>query len=204
MSYDDRQAFTDDDQRGLPVDYRTLWSGGAATALVAALIALVGNLVVTGLLELTLVRPSLTGLFPGSTTLDLMLHGAFLALAATALVNVLLLGTPRARAFFSWIMGLVTVVITIAPLSHDGVEWASRIASGAVYLITGIAVTSLIAGVATSAVRVATKRAEAQRAAAQRAEAERSRRAPGTTPPPPRHGSAESYPAEAPPYRDYS
>lgn len=202
MSYDDRQVFADEDQRGLPVDFKTLWSGGAAAALVAALIGLVGNLVVTGLLELTLVRPGLNGLFPGTRSLDVMLHGAFLALAATALMNVLLLGTPRARAFFSWIMGLITVVITIAPLSHDDVDWASRVSSGIVYLITGIAITSLIAGVATSAIRVAARRIDAQRAAAQRAEAERNRRGPGTAPPPPRYGS-ESYPAEAPPYRDY-
>lgn len=203
MSYDDRQLFADEDQRGLPVDMKTLWSGGAATALVAALIGLVGNLVVTGLLELTLVRPSLTGLFPGTRSLDVMLHGAFLALAATALVNVLILGTPRARAFFSWIMGLVTVVIAIAPLSHDEVDWASRIGSSVVYLITGIAITSLVAGVATSAIRVATRRNEARRAAAQRAEAERNRRAPGAAPPPPRHSSTENYQPETPPYREY-
>lgn len=203
MSYDDRQAITDEDERGLPVDFKTLWSGGAATALVAALIGLVGNLVVTGLLELTLVRPGLTGLFPGSRSLDVMLHGAFLALAATALINVLLLGTPRARAFFSWIMGLVTVIITVAPLSHEDFDWESRISSSIVYLITGIAITSLIAGVATSAIRVAAKRDAARRAAmeraeAQRAAAERSRQYPAT-PPPTSYGP----PPDAPPNRDY-
>ena len=48
------------------------------------------------------------------------LTAAALAMVATALAHVLALTTPRPRAFFSWIVGLVTVVGVVLPFASDG------------------------------------------------------------------------------------
>jgi Family of unknown function (DUF6069) len=129
----------------------TLWAGGAATALVAALIALVGILVVRELFDTPVIYPPDDGFF-GSQTTALMIYAAIAALAATALVHVLMLTTPRALSFFGWIMGLLTIAATLAPfITDDSTE--SKIGSAAIYLVIGIAITSLISGVARTARR---------------------------------------------------
>jgi hypothetical protein len=138
------------DPTGYAVNSRVLWSGGVATAVVAALVMLVGLLVVQELLDVAVV-PTGDGLF-GSQTVSLMLYAAFAALAATGLLHLLMLSTPRARTFFAWIMGLLTVFFALLPLAVD-TSWESRIGSGAIYLVVGIAVTSLLTGVGYSALR---------------------------------------------------
>ena len=136
---------------GNPVHAGTLWAGGAATALVAALIALVGILVVRELFDTPVIYPPDDGFF-GSQTTALMIYAAIAALAATALVHVLMLTTPRALSFFGWIMGLLTIAATLAPfITDDSTE--SKIGSAAIYLVIGIAITSLISGVARTARR---------------------------------------------------
>jgi Family of unknown function (DUF6069) len=136
---------------GNPVHAGTLWAGGAATALVAALIALVGILVVRELFDTPVIYPPDDGFF-GSQTTALMIYAAIGALAATALVHVLMLTTPRALSFFGWIMGLLTIAATLAPfITDDSTE--SKIGSAAIYLVIGIAITSLISGVARTARR---------------------------------------------------
>jgi hypothetical protein len=145
MSSDDRT-----DQRARAVHAPTLWAGGAATALVAALVVLVGLVIVRDLLDVT-VYPTGGGLL-GSQTPSLMLYAAVVALAATALLHGLLISTPRALSFFSWIMGLLTILAAIAPFAID-TSWASRVGSAAIYVVTGVAITSLLSGVASSARR---------------------------------------------------
>jgi hypothetical protein len=76
-----------------------------------------------------------------------VLIAAAVALLATALAHLLLLSTPRPLAFFGWIIGLATVLVvllafrTTAPL-------AQKAATAAVYLILGVAIGSLVSGVA--------------------------------------------------------
>jgi Na+/proline symporter len=135
----------------------TLWAGGAATAVVAALIALVGLLVVREIFDTPVVYPPDDGPL-GSQTTALMVYAAIAALLATALAHVLLLTTPRAMSFFGWIMGLVTVIVTLAPFITDASR-ESKIGSSLIYLVIGIAITSLISGVA----RTARRRAATER-----------------------------------------
>jgi len=129
----------------------TLWAGGAATALVAALIALVGILVVREIFDTPVVYPPDDGPL-GSQTTALMVYAAVAALLATALAHVLMLTTPRALSFFGWIMGLVTVIVTLAPFVTDASR-ESKIGSALIYLVIGVAITSLISGVARTARR---------------------------------------------------
>jgi Na+/proline symporter len=136
----------------------TLWAGGAATAVVAALIALVGLLVVREIFDTPVVYPPDDGPL-GSQTTALMVYAAVAALLATALAHVLMLTTPRAMSFFGWIMGLVTVIVTLAPFVMADASRASKIGSSIIYLVIGVAITSLISGVA----RTARRRAATER-----------------------------------------
>jgi Na+/proline symporter len=88
-----------------------------------------------------------------------MIYAAVAALLATALAHVLMLTTPRAMSFFGWIMGLVTVIVTLAPFVMADASRASKIGSSIIYLVIGVAITSLISGVA----RTARRRAATER-----------------------------------------
>jgi hypothetical protein len=136
------------------VDVRTLWAGGLATAVVAALAYTVGIVVVRVVFGVPVLAADADGALGDSTTWQLAMTAFVAALLATALVQVLLAVTPRPYAFFGWIMGLVTVLCTIGPFAQDA-PLSSQIATAAITLIVGLTVTSLVRGVAGRAVRPA-------------------------------------------------
>jgi hypothetical protein len=129
-----------------------LWSAGLATAVVAALIALVGVLVVRAVLQVALYAPSEAGAFGDSDTVLLCVTAAAAALAATGLVHLLLLGTPRPLSYFRWIVGLVTAAVVVLPFL-SGAPPAEALAQGVIHLVIGIAIGSLVSGAAASASR---------------------------------------------------
>jgi Family of unknown function (DUF6069) len=131
--------------RPTSVDAGRLWAGGAATAVVAALIALVGVLVSEGLFDLTMVRPPLIPI-GNSFPVRYAITAAVLALAATALAHLLVLTTPRPRAFFSWIVGLATLVGVVLPFALEGTI-GGRLATAFVDFLIGVAVLSLLSSV---------------------------------------------------------
>ena len=90
------------------VNVRALWAGGAASAVVAALVAVVGVLICEGVLKLEMAPPPLLPI-GRSLSVQYAVTSAVLALAATGLAHVLALTTPRPESFFSWIVGLATV-----------------------------------------------------------------------------------------------
>jgi len=137
------------------VDAARLWSGGIATAVVAALVALVGVLVCRWLFGIPLLAPKQAGAYGDVHTTALMLLAAAAALIATALVHLLMLGTPRPLTFFGWIIGLATVLAVLLPFSTTAPVTA-KIATGVVDLVIGIAIGSLLAGVAARSVRLPT------------------------------------------------
>ena len=69
-----------------PVNAGRLWAGGLATAVVAALIALVGVLVVRAVLRIALYAPSEAGAFGDGSTALLCLLAAAAALAKNGAV----------------------------------------------------------------------------------------------------------------------
>ncbi|NYJ04461.1 DUF6069 family protein [Petropleomorpha daqingensis] len=133
------------------VDAGRLWAGGLATAVVAALVALVGVLLVQGALDIPMVAPPLLPV-PGSFALRYAVTAAALALLATALAHLLVTTTPRPRSFFSWIVGLATAVGVVVPFTLDGTT-AGRVATAALDLVIGLAVLSLLPPVMTRALR---------------------------------------------------
>ena len=108
---------------GTVIDSRRLWAGGAATACVAALVALIGVL---------LVNYAVT---------------AFVAaLVATGIAHLLTATTPRPRLFFGWIVGLATVAAMVVPFAAEA-STASKVSTAVINMVVGIAIGSLLTGV---------------------------------------------------------
>ncbi|MGH2816351.1 MAG: hypothetical protein ACRDLC_14475 [Actinomycetota bacterium] len=79
----------------LQVNANRLWTGGVATAVVAALVAVVGVLIARGLLDVPVLAPTEEGVLGNANTARLALVAAGAALAATGLMHLLLLFIPR-------------------------------------------------------------------------------------------------------------
>jgi hypothetical protein len=134
------------------VDARPLWSGGVATAVVAALIAPVGILVCRWLFKIPILSPRREGAWGNASTAGYVFAAAGCALVATALMHLLLLTTPYPRVFFGWIIGLATVVAVVFPFSTTA-PVSQKIATGFVNLVLGVAIGSLVAEVSRRASR---------------------------------------------------
>ena len=135
------------------VDAGKLWPGGIATAVVAGLVALVGVLVCRWLFGIPLLAPKSDGAYGDVHTTALVLLAVAAALVATAVAHLLLLSTPRPLTFFGWIIGLATVLAVLLPFSTSA-PLTAKIATAVVDLILGVAIGSLISGVAARSVRM--------------------------------------------------
>jgi hypothetical protein len=129
------------------VDPRKLWSGGAASAAVAGLVALVGVLVTRWLFSLPVLAPSQDGAYGAVSTAVLVLLAAAAALAATGLVHLLMVNTPRPFLFFGWIVTLVTTLVVVYPFSTTA-PLDAKIATAAVELAIGAMIGTLVGGAA--------------------------------------------------------
>jgi hypothetical protein len=125
------------------IDARALWSGGAATAIVAALVALVGILASRWLFNIPILSPRREGAWGNASTAGYTLAAAACALAATGLMHLLLISTPRPRIFFAWIIGLATLVAVIFPFSTTAPR-SQKLATGVVNLILGVVIGTLV------------------------------------------------------------
>jgi len=134
------------------LDAGRLWAGGLATAGVAALIAIAGILLARGVLEIPVLAPQGDGLWGNANTMTYALAAGGAALAATGLLHVLALTTPRSPRFFGWIMGLLTVIAAVLPLTSEATT-ASRVATATINLVLGLAILSILNGVARTAFR---------------------------------------------------
>jgi len=133
-------------------DSGQFWAGGVATAVVAALIALVGILICRWTLGIPILAPAGDGAWGNAHTGEYVLLAACVALVATALLYLLVLGTPQPGLFFRWIMGLVTLAAVIYPFS-TGAPLNQKAATAVVNLVLGCAIISLLTAVAARAVR---------------------------------------------------
>src|SRR5512132_1554084 len=134
------------------IDAGRLWTGGVATALVAALVAVVGVLIARGLFDVPVLAPTDEGALGNASTLRLAVFAAIAALLATGLLHLLLLSTPQPRRFFTWIITLATIAAALVPFLTDA-DLDEKIATSAITLVVGVAIGSLLSGVARSAVR---------------------------------------------------
>jgi hypothetical protein len=129
-----------------------LWAGGAATAVVAALVAIVGILVGRGLFDIAVLAPKGAGVWGDADTFWYAFGAGVLSLVATGLMHLLLLYTPKPMRFFGWVMVLATVVAMLAPFVTDN-DLGPRLFTAALNFFLGVAIGSLVAGNAHAAVR---------------------------------------------------
>ena len=136
----------------------SLWAGGFATAVVAALAYTVGIVIVRVVFDIPVLAPETDGPLGDSTTWQLAMTAFGVALLATALMHLLLVVTPRPYSFFTWIMGLATVLVTVLPFGQEA-PLSSQVATAIINLVVGATITSLVRGVAARAVRPARRSA---------------------------------------------
>jgi Family of unknown function (DUF6069) len=133
-------------------DSAQFWAGAAATAVAAALIALVGILICRWTLGIAILAPAGDGAWGNAHTGEYVLLAALIAIAAAGVLYLLVLGTPQPGTFFDWIMGLATLAAVVYPFS-TAAPLDQKAASAVVGLALGIAITSLLTAVAARAVR---------------------------------------------------
>lgn len=135
-----------------PVDAGKLWAGGVATAVVAALIAIVGIVIARGIFDIPVLAPKGSGTWGSANTVTYALAAFGIGLLATGLMHVLLLTTPSPFTFFGWILGLCTLVAVLAPFATSA-DRAPKVATAAINLVIGVAIWSLTAGTARRSLR---------------------------------------------------
>jgi Family of unknown function (DUF6069) len=140
------------ERRETEVSARRLWAGGGATAVVAAGIGVVGVLLVRGVLEIPIL--SAKGRLVNEAMVVVPISVALAALAATALLHLLLLTTPRPTAFFGAICAIVIAIVVLQVFITGGTR-EEQVATGVLYVVIGVAVISLLSGVARTAVQPA-------------------------------------------------
>ena len=133
-------------------DSGQFWAGGVATAIVAALIALVGILICRWTLKIPILAPAGDGAWGDAHTGEYVLVAALVALAAAGLLYLLVLSAPDPSLFFRWIIGLVTLIAVVYPFS-SGAPLDQKAATAIVNLVLGLAIASLLTATASRAVR---------------------------------------------------
>ena len=127
-----------------------LWAGGVATAVVAALVVIAGVYIARSILGIAVLAPKAAGSLGSSTTAVYAAVAAAGALLATGLLHVLLLETPRPLSFFTWITALADLILVVAPFSQPA-TLPSKVFTAVINLVAGVAVISLLTGVARGA-----------------------------------------------------
>lgn len=133
------------------VDPIRIWAGGAATALVAGGVGFVGVLVIQAVFRVPGLHRVGADVF-GIDQISLAISAAVAALLATGLLHLLMVSTPRAHKFFAWITGLFVVAVIVQELV-GGAGWLEKLLISALYLVIGVAITSLLTGVGRTAVK---------------------------------------------------
>ena len=128
----------------LDIDARKLWAGGVATAVVAALIAIVGIVIARGIFHIAVLAPKRSGTWGNANTATYALVAFAIGVLATALMHLLLMYTPAPFTFFNWILGLATLVGALAPFASDA-DTASKVSTAIINAFIGIAIWSLMA-----------------------------------------------------------
>ena len=136
---------------GVGADAQKLWAGGAVSAVITGLVALVGVLISRWLFNLPVLAPRQDGAYGDVHTTALILVAVAAAVVATGVAHLLMLGTLRPLLFFGWIVALVTAIAVMFPFSTTAALDA-KLATALVNLAIGIAVGTLVGGVATRSI----------------------------------------------------
>jgi hypothetical protein len=133
------------DERPRPVDTRTLWNGGLATAAVAATAAAGGTAAARRLLSLPVLLLTPFGVRGYAPVGIFALVAASAALAVTALAHVLMLFASAPLVFVAWIAAMVTALAALWPFATDAPA-SAKWATSALDLLVGVCVGTLATG----------------------------------------------------------
>jgi hypothetical protein len=133
-------------------DAGRLWAGGAATALVAAGVAVMGVMVLDKVLHAPILSPGGLRQAADYAMIAFPVGAAIATLLATGLLHVLMQTTPQASRFFGWIAALVVALVILQVFLHE-TEMLTKLETAAFYLLVGVAIISSLVGVSRSAVR---------------------------------------------------
>jgi hypothetical protein len=128
---------------GHGVNSGRLWATGLATAVVAALATIVVTMLIRGVLNVPLFAPQGDGAWGNANTGYLAALAALTALAATGLLQLLLMTVARPRAFFGTIIALLTAAMILLPFT-SALDTSAKVASAAVSLVVGVAIGGLL------------------------------------------------------------
>lgn len=129
-----------------------LWAGGVGTAVVAALIVIVGMMLGRGILKIDVITPHSDGAYGGDATTTYALCAAGAALLATALLHLLMVAMPRPIQFFNWITGPATAAAALVPFTVTS-DLVSATSSAVINLAVGVAIVTILPSVAGASLR---------------------------------------------------
>lgn len=128
-----------------------LWTGGVAAALIEALLAVVGFLVVKNILRMPILGVAPSGNTYSPTMAGYAFAGAVAAILATAVMHLLLVGTPRPLFYFGWVGALCTAILFLIPLGIRQ-DWSNVVPTAVINLIGGIVITVIVRGTAAASI----------------------------------------------------
>lgn len=137
----DRDAAPRESRNGR-IDTARFWMGAALTAGISALVALIALIITNDLLHIPVMineggRLVMIGL--GAYAL----FAAAAAVAASVLYAVLVNFAPRPGLYFGWIVGLVTLLAALLPLT-TGAVMVDQLALAGINLVVGLVITGLV------------------------------------------------------------
>ncbi|WP_375044608.1 DUF6069 family protein [Actinomadura sp. NTSP31] len=150
---------TERDENTPAINMGRLWGGGIATAVVAALFAAAGVLIMRGVLDIPIMAPKSQGTFGDSTTAAYMVMAGVGGILATLLLHLLILMAPAPLSFYSWIAGLATLMITVLPFAA-GTTLSVKVATALINFVVGMVYVALLPQVAAASLRSAPARPE--------------------------------------------
>jgi hypothetical protein len=136
------------------IDAGRLWAGGATAALVVAGVAVVGFLITRGVLDIRVLTPRGDDRLFDSAMVWFAVASAVATLVATAIAHILIVAVPEPIRFFSWIVGLATVIAALFPFLGDA-QLSAKIATAAIAVAVGVAILALVGRVARGSVTYA-------------------------------------------------
>ncbi|MEN5073683.1 hypothetical protein ABE437_07700 [Isoptericola cucumis] len=124
----------------LSLDLRRYWVGATTTVVVCGLVGLAASVIFDQAFDLGLLGP-----FGGSAA-AWTLAGALFALLAAAVLQLLVVVAPRPQMFFGWLVGVVTVILAVAPFTGDP-EPVPALVTALVWVLLGVAASSMLSAV---------------------------------------------------------
>jgi hypothetical protein len=138
------------DRPGDVIDTRTLWTGGAVTAVIVGGLTIAGFLLIEGVLRYPLLGDRANAQVAHVTMVGYAAGAALAALLATAAMHVLLMTTHRPQWFFAWLGSIGTAIAVLLPLTQ---HLPAPLATATINLGLGLTIIGLVHHTTAASVR---------------------------------------------------